>query len=169
VYVFANWWVPYEGPHWPRCFIWLVVCCCRVARASTVALAAFLRFLIMSPFLLRVDAVRMCMYHHCVPVSARFAFLQRPFSSVHRGRVCLYAAPPSVISAAPPFFMPVTHPPSKLPPLDVLVRSAHYHTSVALWSPLVSSVPPDCRSCWLLRAGIGRLIRSCPDFEVACR
>jgi hypothetical protein len=149
VYVLANWRVPCEEPHLVP-VLHLVGCVLLSGSPSTVALAAFLRFLIMSSFLLRVDAVRMCMYHHCVSVSARL-----PFSSAlvlrFIGRVCPYAAPPSVVSAAPPFFMPqlLPHLPNKLPPLDVLVRSAHYHPSVALWSPLVSSVPPDCRSCWL--------------------
>jgi hypothetical protein len=51
-------------------FGWL--CVLLTGSPSTVARAAFLRFLIMSFFLLRVDAMRLCMYHHCVSVSARF-------------------------------------------------------------------------------------------------
>jgi hypothetical protein len=39
------------------------VCFCRVAQVSTAALAAYLRFLIMSSFLMRADAVRLCKYY----------------------------------------------------------------------------------------------------------
>jgi hypothetical protein len=121
----------------------------------------------------------MCMYHHCVSVAARFTYLQRPFPRFI-GRVCHYAAPPASISAAPSFFIPATPPPSKLPFLDVLFRSA---TASPVRGGAVSPLRRSCGrvvaprvSCLQYHrtfgaadcAGIERLIRSCSDFEVAC-
>jgi hypothetical protein len=60
-----------------------------------------------------------CMYHHCVAVYWHvFRPIQRPFPQLI-GRGFLYcAAPPSSISAAPPFFIPATLPPAKPPSRD---------------------------------------------------
>jgi hypothetical protein len=112
VYVLANWRVPCEEPHLVP-VLHLVGCVLLSGSPCTVALAAFLRFLIMSSFLLRVDAVRMCMYHHCVSVSARLPFSSALFFSVHRACLSLRRSPFCRFCCSPVFHAPVTPPPSK--------------------------------------------------------
>ena len=62
----AHWRVPCEEFHFPP-VLGPFGCVC--ARSCLL----YLRFLIMLSFLLRADAVRLCMYNHCVAVSARFS------------------------------------------------------------------------------------------------
>jgi hypothetical protein len=160
-------------------FGWL--CVLLAGSPSTVVLAAFLRFLIMSSFLLRVDAVRLCMYHHCVSVSARFAFLSlspAPLSSVHRTCLSLRRSPVFHFCCSPIFHTTVR--PPRLPNYRFWMCSSVVRSAPAspVWGGAVSPLRRSCSrpSCLQYHrtvgavgcAGIERLIRSCPDFEVAC-